>query len=156
MLKNRLKDMDLKITELADYLQVSRPTLYKFIEYYDDQNYDLINRKVLRLFNYITENELAGKKNVVNFILNNLVEIKELEGNEEQKVFKSIRKYIISNPKSKKIQFFEISIKTDMFDDIIYYLTDLYSLMIKDDLTDEERNLIDKFQKIKNHINSNN
>ena len=35
MLRERLKNMEIKITELADYLQISRPTMYKFIEYYD-------------------------------------------------------------------------------------------------------------------------
>ena len=70
MLRQRLKNMDLRITELADYLQVSRPTMYKFIDYYDNGEFDLINRNVLKLFNYISENGLLGKRNVVNYILN--------------------------------------------------------------------------------------
>lgn len=32
MLKERLKEIDLRIAELADYLQISRPTMYKFID----------------------------------------------------------------------------------------------------------------------------
>ena len=69
LLRERLKAMELKITELADYLQVSRPTMYKFIDYYDNAEFDLINKKVLKLFNYINEHELVGKKSVVNYIL---------------------------------------------------------------------------------------
>ena len=75
MLRNRLRELDLKITELADYLQISRPTMYKFIEYYENSEFDLINKKVLKLFNYIAEHELIGKKNVINYILNNLVNL---------------------------------------------------------------------------------
>ena len=48
MLKERLKDMDIRITELAEYLQVSRPTMYKFIDYYEEHSFDLINKKVLK------------------------------------------------------------------------------------------------------------
>lgn len=154
MLKERLKEIDLRITELADYLQISRPTMYKFIDYYDERNFDLINRKVLRLFNYVMENELAGKKNVVSFILNNLVDIKELESTDEQKGFKNIRKFIVSNPESKKIQFFNICVKTDIFDDLVYYLVDIYPLIGKKNLTDEEKSLLENFQRIKNDINN--
>ena len=68
MLRQRLKEMDLRITELADYLQLSRPTMYKFIECYDNGEFEQINKKVLKLFNYINENELAGKRNVVIYI----------------------------------------------------------------------------------------
>ena len=149
MLKERLKDMDIRITELEEYLQVSRPTMYKFIDYYEEHSFDLINKKVLKLFNYITENELAGKKNVVSYILNNLVEIKELESNTEQIIFKNVRKYIISNPESKKTQFMDIIVNTNVFDELIYFFVDIYPLLRKNDLTDAERNLIEKFQNIK-------
>ena len=53
MIKERLKDIDLKITELSDYMQISRPTMYKFIEAYDDGNSSIINKHVLKLFKYI-------------------------------------------------------------------------------------------------------
>ena len=152
MLKERLKDMDLRITELADYLQVSRPTMYKFIDYYDSHNFELINGKVLRLFNYVMENELAGKKNVVNFILNNLVDLKELGDDAEQKVFKSVKKFIVSNPQSKKSQFFDVCVKTDEFDDVIYFLVDIYPLLRKKNLSDEEKRLLDKLKEIKSQI----
>ena len=72
MLRDRLKELDLKITEMADYLQLSRPTMYKFIECYDNKEFSSINKNVLKLFNYINENELVGKKNVVNYILTTL------------------------------------------------------------------------------------
>ena len=86
MIRQRLKDMELKITDLADYLQITRPTLYKFIDMYDSNEFDGINRKVLRLFNYIEKNTLAGKKVVINYILTNLVDVKELKKRYIQKL----------------------------------------------------------------------
>ena len=47
MLKERFKEIDLKITVLADYLQISRPTMYKFIDMYEEGNYENINKKKL-------------------------------------------------------------------------------------------------------------
>ena len=53
MIKKRLKDLEIKITELADYLQLSRTTLYKFIDSYDAKNRKEVNSSVLKLFDYI-------------------------------------------------------------------------------------------------------
>ena len=108
MLRERIKQMDLKVTELSDYLQISRPTMYKFIEYYDEQNFDLINRKVLKLFNYISENEFIGKKTVISYILNNLVELKPIGEKNDVSVINKLRKNIVENPESKKSKFLEI------------------------------------------------
>lgn len=76
MLKERLKDIELKITDLSEYLKISRPTLYKFIEAYDTGNYSVINPQILNLFEYIEKNELAGKTKIINYILNNMFEKK--------------------------------------------------------------------------------
>lgn len=138
MLRNRLKNMDLRITELADYMQVSRPTMYKFIEYYENSSFDLINRKTLKLFNYIVENELAGKKNVINYILNNLVELKEMGDSEEKDFIKTMKKFIVSNPESKKSKFIEYCVLKNTFDDIIYYLMEIKDLLNKRKLMDDE------------------
>ena len=154
MLRDRLREMDLKITELADYLKVSRPTMYKFISYYDEKSFDLINNKILKLFNYINENELAGKKNVINYIFNNLIEIKDLGSNFEISQIKTIKNFIISNPESKKSKFFEICSKKDIFDDIIYYLVDISPFIFKKNLTDQQQSLLEPYKllisKIKN------
>ena len=152
MLRDRLKELDLKITELAEYLQVSRPTMYKFIEYYDACEYDLINKKILKLFNYIMENELIGKKNVINYILTHLVEIKEMGNSDEIELMKKIKKILISNYDSKKGQFLNIIISTSCFDDIISYLVNIYSLLNKDELSKEEIKILEEYKKFKNEI----
>lgn len=152
MLRERLREIDLRITELADYLQVSRPTMYKFIEYYDNTNFDLINRKVLRLFNYIVENELAGKKNIVSYILNNLTEVKELGSSEDKSVIKNIKNYIISNPDSQKSKFFELCSKKTTYDEVLIYLMEIYPLLKKKNLTEQEMARIQPYNEIKDKI----
>ena len=148
MLREKLKDMDLRITELADYLQISRPTMYKFIDYYEENRFDEINNKTLKLFNYIMENELAGKKNVINYILNNLVEIKNIGGDEENELIKSIKHFIISNPQSKKSQFFKMCVQKDIFDELIFYLVDISTIIKKRKPTKEELQVITPYREI--------
>lgn len=138
MIRQRLKDMELKITDLADYLQITRPTLYKFIDMYDSNEFDGINRKVLRLFNYIEKNTLAGKKVVINYILTNLVDIKELGDKEEKAIYTKVKKYLIECPESSKAKFIEYIIQKDDFDEIIDYLVEIIPLIKKRKLTEEE------------------
>lgn len=152
LLRDRLKAMELKITELADYLQVSRPTMYKFIEYYDNAEFDLINKKVLKLFNYINEHELAGKKSVINFILTNLVDVNDLGDDLELDIIKKIKKYIISNPESKKSQFLVTCATKDIYDDIIYYLVSIQPLLNKRKLTEEELELLEPYKRLLNEL----
>ena len=153
MLRDRLKDLDLKITELAEYLQISRPTMYKFIEYYDNYEYELINKKVLKLFNYIMDNELIGKKNVINYILSHLIEVKEMGDDSDVELMRKIKKILISNSESKKCQFLNIIINNNCFDDIIIYLVNIYSLLNKNDLSGDEYKLLEYYKELIIKIN---
>lgn len=152
LLRDRLKSMELKITELADYLQISRPTMYKFIDYYDNTEFDLINKKVLKLFNYINEHELVGKKNVINYILTNLVNVKDVGDDVELDIIKKIKKYIISNPESKKSQFLVTCATKDTFDDLIYYLVSIEGLINKRKMSEEEQELLKPYLELKEKI----
>lgn len=148
MLRQRLKEMDLRITELADYLQLSRPTMYKFIECYDNGEFEQINKKVLKLFNYINENELAGKRNVVNYILNNLVEVKQLGSKQENDTLSLIKKNILTNPESKKSQFVKLIAQKDTFDKIIYYLMDIYEISKNKKRSQDEENKLQQYNEM--------
>ena len=150
MIKERLKDMELKITELSDYLQISRPTMYKFIDAYDSGDKSTINKHVLKLFKYIDENPLIGKKTVVTYILTNLVEEKELGDTSENKIFNQIKRYIVANPESAKSQFIELAVQKTDYDDAIKYLLKIYPLLKKRRLTDEEIDFLKPFDDIKN------
>ena len=155
MLRERIKQMDLKVTELSDYLQISRPTMYKFIEYYDEQNFDLINRKVLKLFNYISENEFIGKKTVISYILNNLVELKPVGEKNDVAVINKLRKNIVENPESKKSKFLEMCVTTTFFDELINYLPDIADISKKRKKSLGEQELLDAYREFVEKIKTN-
>lgn len=150
MLDDRLKELDIKKTELANYLEISRPTMYKYIELYDSNNLSEINKKVLKLFDYITENKLIGKNNVISYILNNLTNVKELESNDEINLFKNVRKYMIDNQNSEKSQFFDLASKNKNFDIVIHYLMEIAQLLKKKNLSEEEIELLKPYNEIIN------
>lgn len=148
MIRDRLKEMELKITELADYLQVSRPTMYKFIDAYDNGRKEEISNPALRVFEFIEGNDMVGKRNVISFILNNLAEIADTDSGEVNEIVNSVKLYISANQKSEKTQFIRKSIESTQFDIIIHYLMDIESLFSKDNLTEEETKKLVPYKEI--------
>lgn len=125
MIKDRLKDVEIRLTDLAEYLQISRPTMYKFIEYYDDGEYSLINKKVKKLFDYITDNKLAGKNNVINYIMTNLVEVDELGEKKEDSFHKKLKSFVVENSESSKVLLIKELISKQKFN----YMADMVVIL---------------------------
>ena len=148
MIRQRLKEADLKITELADYLHLTRPTLYKYIESYDGGDKDSINKKVLKLFKYIEENTLAGKKTIVNYILTNLVEEVDLDDSDASAKFTKVKKVMLSEPESNKTQLINIIANKKTLDDVVDYLLVVDSLVKKKKLTSEEEELLKPYNNL--------
>lgn len=148
MIHERLQSLDIKITELAKYLQISRPTMYKFIEAYDSGDRKSVNGNVLKLFDYIAEHELADKRNVIAFILSNLSNQKPTGTPEEQELAREIRQFLAKNPDSEKSAFIKTCMRKSSFDLIIHYLTEIGPLLSKNNLTQEEQNLLKPYNEI--------
>lgn len=129
MIKDSLKKLNIKITELADYLKISRPTMYKFIELYDSSKYEDITKNVKKLFDFIDNNTLIEKRNVINYILNNLNVTKDLTDDKVSRKIENITKYIINNPNSEKTFFIDMLIKVDFFDIVVHYLCEILPLL---------------------------
>ena len=145
MIRERLKEIDFKLTDLAEYLKISRPTLYKFIDLYDKKDYKSINNHVLSLLKYIDENPLVGKKSSINYILTNLVDEKELGTETDVSLFMQIKKLIISEPDSSK---------SSDYNDICEYFIKIYPLLRKRNLTKEEIELLKPYDEIRNIIDN--
>lgn len=129
MIKDSLKKLNIKITELADYLKISRPTMYKFIELYDSSKYEDITKNVKKLFDFIDNNTLIEKRNAINYILNNLNVTKDLIDDKVSRKIENITKYIINNPNSEKTFFIDMLIKVDFFDIVVHYLCEILPLL---------------------------
>lgn len=156
MLKERLKEVELKITEVSEYLQISRPTMYKFIESYDNGDRTSINPRVLRLFDYIEENPLAGRRAVIKFILSNLTENPQSDNYAEPAEDPAVTKYLAQNPDSQKSRFIQLIMQKSDFDDIIAYLLKIYPLLRNRRLTEEEIALLKPYDDIREIIDNQN
>lgn len=148
MIKERLKELEIKITELAQYLQISRPTMYKFIESYDEGNKKEVNQAVRKLFDYIEDNPLIGKRNVINYILTKMSAVQDVEASEISETVQEIKQYVLNNPTSEKTQFIETCLNESQFDLAIHYLMEIKPLLKKKRLTNEEKAKLIPYQQI--------
>lgn len=149
MIKDRLKELDIKITELAGYLNISRPTMYKFIQIYDENNdHKEIKKQVLRLFDYINSNPYIDKSNVINYILNRISKPADLEAEDNYALYRDVKKYILNNPSSEKTQFINLIIKDSSFDMVIHYLMEVNNLSNTTDISPDNSDFLKPYKEI--------
>lgn len=146
MIQEKLKDLKIKVTEIADYVDLSRPTLYKAMDLYDDGEYENINKNVLKIFDYIDKNENIDKKDVINYMLS-IVDEKTLD-NVDKEIINKVKGYVNDNPTSEKTQFIENSVSSSRYDLFIHYAMDVIPLLNKENLTPEEENKVKLYNEI--------
>ena len=147
MIKERLKELDIKITELANYLQISRPTMYKFIESYDNGVMKEVNPEVKKLFDYIEKNDLVGKRNVINYILTKMGDKKDVD--EDSSLYlKEVKTYLINNPDTEKTHFILSIVNSAKYDVAIHFLNQVMPLLNKKKPFAEEQKMIDLYNEI--------
>lgn len=68
-MREKLKSLNIRLTELSDYLGFSRPTLYKYLEDYENKKFKSIDFRVRKVFDYILKKKTLSKIEVINFII---------------------------------------------------------------------------------------
>ena len=148
MLKDDLKLLDIKIKELADYLNISRPTLYSFIQIYEDKEYNKLDERVLNLFKYIDSNRMIEKRNVIHYILTKMQEGESLEDLDIAIKIQRVADFIRNNPKSEKVSVVDYIITNNCYDIVLHYLFEIKTIIGKKRLSVDEKNLLEPYKKI--------
>ena len=68
-----LKDYNISFIELQELTKLSRPTLYKFLEYYNFGKFDLIRQDCLTLFEFLSKNLDATKFEIYSYYMTDCV-----------------------------------------------------------------------------------
>lgn len=120
LLREKIRDLGLRISDLAEYLKISRPTLYKYIDMYEEGNRITIDTKILNLFDYIQNSKNIGSNNVIYYIMNNIVENSNTNNTEEDKRMKI--KSLLKTENKTKEDFIYMLTEDNFFDPILDYL----------------------------------
>jgi predicted transcriptional regulator len=92
-LRDKLKEINLRLVELANYLNISRPTMYKYLESYEQRDYSKIDKITFDLFSFIDSNQDLTKPAVMNYLINNIVSADQVFGeNYVAKIAEAIKK----------------------------------------------------------------
>ena len=131
-MKARMRELNIKMTELSEYIKVSRPTLYKYIESYENGDLESIPNRVVDLFRMMDRPE-ATKEQVISFIISSF---REDEGSDAGE---AVRRYL-SDPSSSpfKVEFLQKVATTDCLDSLIPYLNDCIDILSGDDIDDDQ------------------
>ena len=135
-LREKMRDLDLRIIDLAKYMEISRPSLYKYIEMYEQGHKEAIAPKALAVFDYI-EKSGAGKTDVIKFVVNHVA--KEEGGNlsEEERTRLAARSLLKSQSKEKE-DFICALVADDFFDPVLGYLLECRKIAGSLVVSDEE------------------
>ena len=122
-MKARMRELNIKMTELSEYIKVSRPTLYKYIESYESGDLESIPDRVVSLFR-LMDNPDVTKEQVVTFTITTF---SEGDSTDPKDV---IRRYL-SDPSSSadKTELMYKLATTDCLDDIIPYLNECIDIL---------------------------
>jgi len=61
--------MGIHVTELSELTNISRPTIYKFIDMYERGEKDRINKDILKLLDYIEREPRMSKRNAIYYVM---------------------------------------------------------------------------------------
>ena len=148
-MKARMRELNIKMTELSEYIKVSRPTLYKYIESYESGDLESIPDRVVSLFRMMDRPEVT-KEQVIASIISTF---REDEGTETGE---AVRRYV-SDPSSSpsKIEFLEKVASTECLDSIIPYLNDCIDILSGDTMDDDQAYQVARLVLLRSKVNRN-
>ena len=83
LLRNKMKDLGLHLVDLAEFLDISRPTAYKFIELYELGHRNKLDSHILGLFDFIDQTPNLTKTKVFSYIVEHITKLSELKTKEQ-------------------------------------------------------------------------
>ena len=148
-MKARMRELNIKLTELSEYIKVSRPTLYKYIESYEEGDYESIPNRVVSLFK-VMERPDATKEQVISYIISSF---NEDDGTDSAE---AVRRYI-SDPSSSpsKVEFLQKVATTNCLDSIIPYLNDCIDILSGDTMDDDQAYQVARLVLLRSKVNRN-
>ena len=149
-MKEKLRNLGIKTTELSEYMRISRPSLYKYIELYESKEYKLVPEKVLRVFKYVDKYKNLSKEQVIAFT------ISEFSDTDVSDKKEAIRNYLLNKgANDPKINLMYVLATTDSLDDIVQYLSSAGKILDDGDYDESKIYQVARLVNLKSDIMTN-
>ena len=148
-MKARMRELNIKMTELSEYIKVSRPTLYKYIESYENDETETIPERVLSLFK-LMDTPGVTKEQVVTFT------ITSFSDSDTNDIRDRIRNYILDPSASQaKVELMFKIATTDCIDDIIPYINGCIDILSGGKMDDEKTYQVARLMIMRSKVSKN-
>ena len=149
-MKERLRELGIKTTELSEYMRISRPSLYKYIELYESKDTSAIPENVLRTFKYIDRYKSLTKEQVVIFVI---CEFSDLNNSDKKE---AVRKYLLMHgANDAKVELMYELVIGHSIDDLVPYLTDSARILNEPDVDSSSLYRICRLVNLKSNLMKN-
>lgn len=135
-LRDKMKEINLRLVDLAQFLELSRPTVYKFIDYYEMGQKDKLEPKILRLFDFISK--ASSKASVMSYIIENIIKPNEQSPQDREHQIANLLK----KENKVKIEFINKIAESQVFDPILDYLLQCETILAQDRILEEQEIVI--------------
>ena len=109
-MKERLRELGIRNTELSQYMRISRPSLYKYLGLYESGDKKNIPENVLRCFKFIDKHKNLSKEQIISYVL---YEFSDTQASDRKE---ALRQYLMNNSENdQKIRLMYLLISSDIF-----------------------------------------
>lgn len=115
-LRDKIKNSDVSLVDLAEFLDISRPTMYKFIELYELGQRDKLDSRILALFDFVNAEQELDKPKILSYIVEHI--IKPRNPYQRNELIQSL--IVKDNP--TKVELIDILCQESIYEPILEYL----------------------------------
>lgn len=149
-MKEKLRNLGIKTTELSKFMKISRPSLYKYIELYESKEYKQIPEKVFRVFKYVDKYKNLTKEQIIAYT------ISEFSDTETSDKKEAVRNYLLNKGMNdSKIDLMYVLATTDSLDAVVQYLASAGKILDEGDLDDSKIYQVSRLVNLKHDIMTN-
>lgn len=138
-MKEKIRSLDVRLTELSKYLGISRPTLYRYLELYESGEAGQVPKDIRDLFRFI-DNRCVSKDQLMRYVVSHFCMSPDDGIKTELSGFINE-----SSERSPKLKLMHQMATTSQMDPLIGYLTECISILERDDISDEELVTVARF-----------
>ena len=149
-MKEKLRDLGIKTTELSEFMKISRPSLYKYIELYESKEYKQIPEKVLRVFKYVDKYKNLTKEQIIAYTIG---EFSDTETSDKKE---AVRNYLLNKGMNDpKIDLMYVLATTDSLDAVVQYLASAGKILDEGEMDDSKIYQVSRLVNLKHDIMTN-
>lgn len=114
--REKLRELNVRLVEIATYLSLSRPTIYKYLEMYEAKEFSKIDKVTYDLFYYIDATDNLTKPALMNYLITHFAPQAQVHHDFEQSaLIDRINRLIASDLPADRalIQGIEMLLETD-------------------------------------------